>query len=59
LNGVGLCWEVMKGRGGLVKRWWSGAEMGRSGDVESGGNSGLTLLVLEELEVWEKCTNSP
>nr|GFA98688.1 hypothetical protein [Tanacetum cinerariifolium] len=59
LNGAGLCWEVMEGRGGIVRRWRSGAEMGRSGAVESGGNSGLTLLVLEELEVWGKGTNGP
>nr|GEX28829.1 hypothetical protein [Tanacetum cinerariifolium] len=39
LNGAGLCWEVMEGRGGVVRRWWSGAEMGRSGAMESGGNS--------------------
>nr|GFA23594.1 reverse transcriptase domain-containing protein [Tanacetum cinerariifolium] len=42
LNGAGLCWEVMEGRVGVVRRWWSGAEMGRSGDVESSGNSKLT-----------------
>nr|GEV92628.1 hypothetical protein [Tanacetum cinerariifolium] len=24
----GVCWEVMEGRGGVVRRWWSGAEMG-------------------------------
>nr|GFB77547.1 hypothetical protein [Tanacetum cinerariifolium] len=30
----------MEGRGGVVRRSWSGAEMGRSGAVESGGNSG-------------------
>nr|GEZ83090.1 hypothetical protein [Tanacetum cinerariifolium] len=43
LNGAGLCWEVMKGRGGVVRRWWSGAEMGRSGAVESGGNYGQSV----------------
>nr|GEZ77045.1 hypothetical protein [Tanacetum cinerariifolium] len=40
LNGAGLYWEVMEGRGGVVRRWWSGAEMGRSGAVESGGKKG-------------------
>nr|GFA76815.1 putative reverse transcriptase domain-containing protein [Tanacetum cinerariifolium] len=39
LNGAGLCWNVMEGRGGVVRRWWSGAEMGSSGAVESGKNS--------------------
>nr|GFA27931.1 hypothetical protein [Tanacetum cinerariifolium] len=24
----GVCGEVMEGRGGVVRRWWSGAEMG-------------------------------
>nr|GEY30284.1 hypothetical protein [Tanacetum cinerariifolium] len=23
----GVCWEVMEGRGGVVRRWWSRAEM--------------------------------
>nr|GEX53769.1 ribonuclease H-like domain-containing protein [Tanacetum cinerariifolium] len=36
----GVCWEVMEGRGGVVRRWWSRAEMGRSGAVESGGKLG-------------------
>nr|GEV36695.1 retrovirus-related Pol polyprotein from transposon TNT 1-94 [Tanacetum cinerariifolium] len=30
INGAGLLWEVMEGCGGVVRRWWSGAEMGRS-----------------------------
>nr|GFD58156.1 hypothetical protein [Tanacetum cinerariifolium] len=30
----------MEGRGEVVRRWWSRAEMGRSGAVESGRNSG-------------------
>nr|GEV87244.1 outer membrane protein porin [Tanacetum cinerariifolium] len=29
----------MEGREGVVRRWWSGAEMGISGTIESGGNS--------------------
>nr|GFA94521.1 hypothetical protein [Tanacetum cinerariifolium] len=24
-----VCWEVMEGRGRVVRRWWSGAEMGK------------------------------
>nr|GEU29177.1 hypothetical protein [Tanacetum cinerariifolium] len=24
----GVCWEVMEGRGGVVRRWWSGEEKG-------------------------------
>nr|GEY58730.1 reverse transcriptase domain-containing protein [Tanacetum cinerariifolium] len=40
LNGAGLCWEVMEGREGVVRRWWSGAEIGRSGAMECGRNSG-------------------
>nr|GEU73476.1 hypothetical protein [Tanacetum cinerariifolium] len=47
LNGAGLCWEVMEGRVGVVRRWWSGAEMGRSGAVESGGNSVFIALLTE------------
>nr|GEY40797.1 putative reverse transcriptase domain-containing protein [Tanacetum cinerariifolium] len=40
LNGAGLCWNVMEGRGGVVRRWCSRAEIGRSDAVESDRNSG-------------------
>nr|GEY61056.1 hypothetical protein [Tanacetum cinerariifolium] len=33
----GVFWEVMEGRGGVVRKWWSGAEMGESGDVRLAG----------------------
>nr|GEZ10235.1 probable serine/threonine-protein phosphatase 2A regulatory subunit B'' subunit TON2 [Tanacetum cinerariifolium] len=45
----GVCWEVMEGRGGVVRRWWSGAEMGRSGAVESGGK---IVDACEEANKW-------
>nr|GEU86250.1 hypothetical protein [Tanacetum cinerariifolium] len=35
----------MEGRGGVVRRWLSGVEMGRSGAVKSGGNSEMKLDV--------------
>nr|GEU97027.1 retrotransposon Orf1 [Tanacetum cinerariifolium] len=33
----GVCWEVMEGCGGVVRKWWSGAEMGESGAVRLAG----------------------
>nr|GEZ94367.1 hypothetical protein [Tanacetum cinerariifolium] len=40
LNGAGLLWEVMEGCGGVVRRWWSRAETGRSGVETVGGKTG-------------------
>nr|GEV61244.1 hypothetical protein [Tanacetum cinerariifolium] len=51
--------EVMKGRGGVVRRWWSGAEMGRSGAAESGRNSGtLKLPMLCEEDSATSCAGA-
>nr|GEW52486.1 hypothetical protein [Tanacetum cinerariifolium] len=47
MGSVGVTAEyegMMEGRGGVVRRWWSGAEMGISGAVESGRNSGKRTL---------------
>nr|GEZ61535.1 probable LRR receptor-like serine/threonine-protein kinase At1g74360 [Tanacetum cinerariifolium] len=40
--------EVMEGRGEVVRRWWSGAEMGRSGVARLGGNSGYVYSVFKK-----------
>nr|GEW03116.1 hypothetical protein [Tanacetum cinerariifolium] len=37
----GVCWEVMEGRGGVVRRWWSGAEMG---EVVLQGLAGIMVV---------------
>nr|GEX18948.1 putative reverse transcriptase domain-containing protein [Tanacetum cinerariifolium] len=46
----GGCWEVMEGRGGVVREWWSGVESGKKGAVRLAGkwvmvNSGSYLNV--------------
>nr|GFD45438.1 hypothetical protein [Tanacetum cinerariifolium] len=37
----GVCWEVMEGRGGVVRMWWSGAEMG---EVVLQGLAGILVV---------------
>nr|GEV84370.1 hypothetical protein [Tanacetum cinerariifolium] len=48
---LGVCWEVMEGRGEVVRRWWSGAETGRSGVARLGGNSGQNESLYLNFEI--------
>nr|GFC84870.1 hypothetical protein [Tanacetum cinerariifolium] len=37
----GVCWEVVEGRGGVVRKWWSGTEIG---EVVLQGLAGILVV---------------